>query len=202
MLSGSKDGTIRLWEVGSSKQLKRWNTERVRPVEGLILVGDDQGRKALDAPNEERLVLVLTQAGLEIWDWSAPGSPTGKARTSLEWGIGTNLVCGAYCPELGLLVTGHTNGIVTLRRLSDLAAVIQIRRNESPVYSLRFSGSNLYMGTAAGLPCRLEVRLEGEKIEVQVAEELAGWEAVGVETWSVGKEGAFSAGGEGGIRRY
>ena len=202
VLSSSKDGTIRLWEVGSSKQLKRWNLDRIRPVEALIVVRDESGRRALGAETEERLVLVLTQVGMEIWDWSTPSSPKGSPRKTLEWGLGSNLVCAAYSSGLGLLATGHANGIIALRRMDALEDSKSFRRNESPIYSLDFRGKDLYSGTAAGLPCRLEVSL-GEGIEVKVKEEYAGWEAVGVETWAVGQDGSvWCGGGEGGIRRY
>ncbi len=59
------------------------------------------------------------------------------------------------------------------------------------------------VGTAAGLPCRLSVDVAEEGIRVGVKEELAGWEAVGVEAWAISAEGGiWCAGGEGGVRRY
>ncbi|ORX39635.1 WD40-repeat-containing domain protein [Kockovaella imperatae] len=201
ILSGSKDGTVRLWEVGASTQLKRWNLDHIRPVEAVLVIEDDHGKAVLGAQEEERLVLVLTQVGMEIWNWSTPSS--GSPRQSLEWQLGSNLVCGAYCPSLGILVTGHTNGVIAVRRLETLDKPTLFRRNESPVYSLAFKDTALYAGTAAGLPCRLEVSLkEGDQISLEVKEEFAGWEAVGVESWTIGQDSMWCAGGEGGIRRY
>lgn len=80
-----------------------------------------------------------------------------------------------------------------------------VRRNETPVYSLAFTDNgDLLMGTAAGLPCRLKITAEDQKISVQVQEEYAGWEAVGVEAWAIesGGRAVWCGGGEGGLRRY
>jgi proteasomal ATPase-associated factor 1 len=60
----------------------------------------------------------------------------------------------------------------------------------------------LLVGTTAGLPARLVIRADSDEIEVVVKEEYGGWDAVGIESWAVGEEGAWCGGGEGGLRRY
>ena len=174
--------------------------DRIRPVEALIVIDDEEGKKDLGGENEERVVLVLTQVGMEIWFWSTPSSDSPKR--TFDWGLGSNLVCGAYCPELGVIVTGHTNGVIAFRNLRELETVKCFRRNESPIYSLAFRDTDLYVGTAAGLPCRLRVSRDEKGVKVEVLEEYAGWEAVGVETLAVGLDSVWCAGGEGGVRRY
>ena len=196
VVSGSLDGTIRVWEVGSAKELKKIRTSNGRGVQELVLIDDPAGLAAVGGEGEERLIAAATQTGLEVFKWSS-----GEPVRTIEWGLGSNLVSFDYSPKLGLFGSGHTNGAIALRRLADLETAKLIRRDEASVYSVQFDGEDLLVGTAAGLPSRLGV-MAGVGLEVNVKEEYGGWEAVGVEAWAVGEEGAWCGGGEGGLRRY
>lgn len=197
VLSGSLDGTIRIWEVGTAKEIRRIEMDKRGPVQAMVLVEDQAGLQALGAEGEERVVLAASQTGLEVFKLS--GERIGKT----EWALGTNLVSFDYSPEMGMIVSGHANGTIALRRITDLEGKVKlVQRNEASVYSVKFDGTDLLVGTAAGLPARLAVNVREEEIEVDVKEEYGGWEAVGVECWAVGEEGGWCAGGEGGIRRY
>jgi proteasomal ATPase-associated factor 1 len=187
-----------MWDVGQGKEVKKWETAGDEAVEALILIEDDKGKTALGYDTaEERVVLVAKLSGLEVWPQSAEAGAKGK-QIACEGGIASL----AYCPELELIATGHTSGVVRLYQLGS-GLVRRVRRNEAPVYSLKFDGLDLLVGTAAGLPCRLGLQI-GAAIEVKAKEEYAGWEAVAVESWAVDKngKGVWCAGGEGGVRGY
>lgn len=201
VLSASRDGTVRLWNVGEGKETRQWTIEGKRAAESMTVLEGESSLKSLGLQEDERVMLVPTKEGIAVVPWTSPG-----------WFVANpdltgHLVSLAYSPESDMLATGHSDGIVAVRPLASLvpdatATPTLIRRNESPVYSLFFSASDLYMGTAAGLPCRLGVKEGDEGIDAEVKEELAGWEAVGVECWTEGHGSVWCAGGEGGIRRY
>lgn len=200
-MSASKDGTIRLWNIAEGKETRKWVIEGKRAAESMIVLEGQQSLKSLGLENDDRAMLVATKEGISVTPWSSPGWFTPSPEN-----VG-HLVSLAYSPDLDIVATGHSDGIVTLRPLSSLLPETSrspklIRRNESPIYSFLFSSSDLYMGTAAGLPCRLSIQVSNDKIEVDVKEELAGWEAVGVECWAEGHGSVWCAGGEGGVRRY
>lgn len=197
VVSGSLDGTVRAWEVGSAKEVRKVRTSNGRGVQALVLIDDQDGLSAMGGEGEERVIVAATQTGLEVFKWSS-----GDLLRSLEWGLNSNLVSFDYSAELGLIVSGHTNGSIALRRLADLETAKLIRRNEASVYSVKFDGGDLLVGSAAGLPARLGVQFNGEQVEVTVKEEYGGWDAVGIEAWAAGEDGAWCGGGEGGLRRY
>ena len=200
-MSASKDGTIRLWNIAEGKEKRQWNIDAKRAAESMIVLERTECLRSLGLENDERVMLVATKEGIAITPWSSPGWFIPNFE-----GVG-HLVSLAYSPDLDFIATGHSDGVVALRPLSSLLSESPttaklVRRNESPVYSLFFSSSDLYMGTAAGLPCRLSIEAKENGLEVSVREELAGWEAVGVECWAEGHGSVWCAGGEGGIRRY
>jgi hypothetical protein len=47
VLSGSKDGTVRLWDVGSGKEVGKWDMEGRKGVEGMVVVDDERGLREL-----------------------------------------------------------------------------------------------------------------------------------------------------------
>lgn len=200
-MSASKDGTVRLWNVSEGKEVRQWTIEGRRAAESMTVLEDEHRLRSLGKEEEERVMLVATKEGIAIMPWTSPGWFTANPDA-----VG-QLVSLAYSPELDLIATGHTDGIIALRPLTSLRPDFSstpklIRRNESPVYSLFFSSSDLYMCTAAGLPCRMSIQESDGDLKVDVKEELAGWEAVGIECWAEGNGSVWCAGGEGGIRRY
>ena len=231
VVSASKDGTVRMWDVGQGKEVRRWSIAPRTAVEKVVYVTDEvavsmlrqRGRSRETVTNghgqahddTDGVILAALQSGdIAVIDPSSNGSaPVAVIPSPVE----SNLVSFAYDPVLQLAATGHTNGVISLRRLADIptdtSATTQhparlFRRNESPIYSLAFHypkdangerSIDLFVGTAAGLPCRLSI---APSLDVRVKEEFAGWEAAGVECWASSGDSAWCAGGEGGVRRY
>jgi proteasomal ATPase-associated factor 1 len=202
VLSASKDGTIRLWNVGEGKEVRKWSVERKRAIEGIIVLEDEDILASMGMEGEERIMLASTKDGVAVVPWTKPGWFVPKPE-EVEHQLSM-----AYSSTNQLVATGHSDGIIHLRSLASLppngpmGPTKLFRRNESPIYSLLFASSDLLVGTSAGLPCRLRVEVKDETISVEVKEEYAGWEAVGVETWTEGNGSVWCAGGDGGIRRY
>jgi proteasomal ATPase-associated factor 1 len=206
VLSGSKDGTVRLWDVGSGKEVGKWDMEGRKGVEGMVVVDDERGLRELGLSDGQKGVIVASREGLSVW--VAEGGK-GRLAKVVETGEEAGLVCVGYGPELGVLVTGHTNGVIVIHPLSSFcptkessALPTRLRRNESPIYTLVLDGKDLLVGTASGLPCRLALEQVGEGWRARTKIEYAGWEAVGVECIAIGKDGIWAGGGEGGLRRY
>jgi proteasomal ATPase-associated factor 1 len=190
VLSASKDGSVRLWNVGAGSEEKAWRLKQ--PVDALVVV-DGEPAAALGA----EVVAIAATADGSLTGFSLDAESEEPLFTTPP--TDSKLITATYSPSLGLIATGHGDGTITFRRLSNLfEPVTMVRRNEASVYSLAFDGPSLLVGTASGLPARLSI---SDTVEVEVAEEFAGWEAVGVEAWAVG-EGAWCAGADGVLRRY
>ena len=197
VVSASLDGTVRVWDVGQGIEIRKFEMGNKKAILRMDIL-EGPALRLLDV-NDERVILAGSASGMEIIKWS-----DGAKVKSLEWGVGSNMVSMAFSSTLGLIATGHTNGVIALRSLVDLETKTLIRRNEASVYSLCFDGSDVFVGTASGLPARIHLTKTDEGgWTAETTEELAGWEAVGIETIQVGSDGAvYTAGGEGGVRRY
>ncbi|WRT66901.1 uncharacterized protein IL334_003866 [Kwoniella shivajii] len=234
ILSGSKDGTIRLWDISKNEEIDRWliGTSSRKAVDSMIILNvNDPTILGIQDVNVDSIMLLNVQDGIWIQPFS---TSTSKGEEKEEgWFVKnqseSQLLSIAH--QDGIVVSGYTNGMIEIMDLENLrkpskatatnsdqgesqviGRIKRIKRNESPIYSLvltkvedsqeegRF---NLYVGTAAGLPCVLSIMKTENGFRVETKEELAGWEAVGVEAWAIGKEGeVWCAGGEGGLRRY
>jgi proteasomal ATPase-associated factor 1 len=182
-----------LWNVAEGKEVRKWSTEG-RAAVGEILL--DQ--------TEEVIMAFKTDGGVEVFEIQ-----TGRTVGRLDSPMG-GLNCAAWDRRTGTVAVGYTNGAIHLRKIDlrpdgvEVKSERMVRRNAASIYSLAWTPEgDLLVGTAAGLPCRLGVRSRNGQLDVEVQEEIAGWEAVGVEAWAVGLDGGiWCAGGEGGIRRY
>jgi len=202
VLSASKDGTIRLWNVGEAKELQQWPIERKRAIEVLVVLEDKEALEEIGMEEEERVMLASTKDGVAVVPWTQPGWFVPRLEE-----VG-HQISMAYSTSSQLLATGHSDGTIVLRPLRSLvpdspeSTTKLFRRNDSPIYSLSFSSSDLLIGTSTGLPCCVGIEIKDDTISVVTKEEYAGWEAVGVECWTEGNGSVWCAGGEGGIRRY
>lgn len=167
----------------------------------------------------EKILALRADGIMQVFDLNNPqgGDVTIKLREEAA------LVSAAWDQERRILATGHSDGIITLRRIpldihamqsaittTDTSTIttermpkhnaqIQIRRNEASIYSLLITSTgNLCVGTAAGLPCRLSVTPpvgEHGEWEIGTAEEIAGWDAAGIEAMCAMDDKGIAVGG-------
>ena len=228
ILSGSRDGTVRLWNVGQGKQVKKWFINPPRAVGALFVdtntdadtdttAGEGKGK------GKERILAIRADGVMQVFNMDT--DPAVQGELTVELRKDAALVSAAWDQERRVLATGHSDGVITLRQLprdlstlapatgsseasSSSTPVTFIRRNESSIYSLHFTPKgDLCIGTAAGLPCKLSVSapvLPAETWRVETVEEYAGWDATGTEAWCDADEegGVWCAGGEAVVRRY
>ncbi|WVQ98551.1 hypothetical protein IAU59_005677 [Kwoniella sp. CBS 9459] len=240
---------VRKWMIGDTVR---------RGVEGMLVLDSADELESLGLQGEERALLLNVQDAVWVqpWEgegWAVPTVSAAKVGQLVSFAYEDGVVALGYTSGIIEIrdlcafvkpIPGSASGSETKRRIK------RVRRNESSIYSLAFqklasSGSrpqserglgsasaelelDLYVGTAAGLPCRLAIKRKSEDgnaeagggFNVAVKEELAGWDAVGIECWAVstsgdgsgrdgsggsgisGREDVWCAGGEGGIRRY
>ncbi|WVW83404.1 hypothetical protein I302_105423 [Kwoniella bestiolae CBS 10118] len=223
VISASKDGTIRLWDVSKGEEVKRWlvGLESRMTIEGMLLIDQPSSINTLGL-EEERVMLLNVQDGVWVQPFSSDDRGDGWF---IRNDFGSQLI--SIDERDGVVVLGYMSGVVEIMDLGRLRKpsssidpalyegkegrvdrIKRIRRNESPIYSLHLAPSgdrdqlDLYVGTSSGLPCLLNIRVREDRFEVEIKDELAGWEASGVECWGKVGENVWCAGGEGGLRRY
>lgn len=142
--------------------------------------------------------------------------------------IGGSIHSIAYSPTHHLLATGSSKGVIVIRDTRTLSSqpdkiLHAFRRTDSAINDLVFvedsaggsgngvpGGVELIIAPDSGLPCKLRIPLivdqDGEREHtangVEVVEEYAGWEAVPVESISLGSNVIWLGGAEAGLRRY
>lgn len=90
--SGSRDGTIRVWNLADGKQIRQWS----HPGPVLALALDDAGKPGAEA----RLFSGAQDGIVRVWN-----AADGKERAALK---------GHSGPVLGLLYRGSTGGLVSV----------------------------------------------------------------------------------------
>ncbi|RDX54238.1 WD40 repeat-like protein [Lentinus brumalis] len=155
VLSGAKDGTVRLWDIPTGAQIRSFaaGTNHFIPV--LALSTGERWKEADEATNDaqradgssdprevdtsDKVVFCALQDGsFELFDlrtklatYRSPAGPPGM-RTALQ--------TIAYNPETSLLATGSASGLVSIHDVRTLGngQVVSFRRNEAPIEDIAF----------------------------------------------------------------
>ncbi len=116
LLTGSWDGTARIWDVASGVEVRRFETEDGFNLATVALAPDEQ-------------TVILADEGDTVRLWSAV---SGELIREFE-GIEFELASVAYSPDGRAMLTGGYDGVA---RLWDLATGDQIRSFEGHLYHL------------------------------------------------------------------
>jgi WD40 repeat protein len=210
------DGTSRLWDVGSDKQLRSFDSQGFSGVNCIAL--DTQGKL---------LTTGLGSGMLEIWDLAAGRRihqinrmtfPRGDApNASDRW---TQEVCGgisALDVNTGQyqILSGTTNGVLTLYDQRTLSSIINEgdvnvmptlanwKRNGATINDVKFiddKSSEVIVATSDGTPYRLGLDHGGIP---HVIDEYCGWDVDNVEAIAFDHNNrVWLAGSEGNARQY
>ncbi|CDO73297.1 hypothetical protein BN946_scf185008.g59 [Trametes cinnabarina] len=228
ILSGSKDGTIRLWDVSSASQIRilASGTNNFVPVLALSsgerwsefdIGSEGEGIDPREVETDDKVLFCALQDGsFELFDlrtkravFRSPVGPSGT-RSALQ--------ALAYDRNHGLLATGSASGLIALYDVRALGEgpTTTFRRNEAPVEDVTFvdlstarfslpsspeAGSEnvgLAIATEDGLPYIAEAGSAGPRVRA----ELVGTDCDAVRFVRVAGHNVWSAADDGIVRRY
>ncbi|WWC69689.1 uncharacterized protein I206_103632 [Kwoniella pini CBS 10737] len=213
IITSSKDGNIKLWDISKGKEIKNWLIGK--SIEQMIIIDNSSIINKFNLKSE-RIGLLNVQNGIWIQPLNNNNNIDEKG-WFIENEIKSKLISISY--DENLLVKGYMNGLIEIIKLDNLINndinIIEkgkrnkiIKRNESSIYSLNLKknnneGYNLYIGTLSGLPALIFIKeINNDEFEIEIKEELASWNSECIETFDIGKEGIWCSGGEGVLKRY
>lgn len=200
VLSGSMDGTVRLWNVASGECVKKWMLDQ--PVTAMVLVQPPEREDDLDGA---QLLIAHSNGTASILDLSSSATTA-----TLSTGSSSALDALAFHPATRTVALGSRVGVIHIFDLpvsssSDkLEPQTSFTRSGAAIKSLAFNGSStgleLIVATADGLPYRAQVSLNAPR----VIEEYAGFDCESANALAVLGDGTpvLIASAEGEVRRY
>ncbi len=229
VLSASKDGSIRLWDVSEGKCVTSlWSegftgVERICVADRSVLGNYERkeekvlGGESAEDTQDKVIFAALSNGNFAVYDLASKqpifGSIPHLPKLSTFPASSQGGPIYAIAQHGNLIATGSSKGIIVIRDTKALSAdggnaLAVFRRTESEINALAFVPTNqglpdLVITTGSGLPCRVGFKEVERGLKVYVVDEYAGWEPVPVETVAIGSDGGvWLAGGDGGIKRY
>jgi proteasomal ATPase-associated factor 1 len=211
VLSGAKDGSVRLWDVGSGTQIFSLGTAKGKytpitamsigpkgdtpsAVNGARMASDDREVDTMD-----KLVFCALQDGsFEVFDLGSRLSIFQSTPTSPSAG---SLTAITYLPSRNLVATGSSKGLVTVYSTQSFSSpLVSFMRNEASIESLAFTttGTELVVATDDGLPFIASV----DSDRLAVVAELVGGDCEPVRVVRSRENEVWTAGDDGVVRVY
>lgn len=135
LISSGWEGTIRLWDVATGKELQRLESDG-KAVNGLAL-----------SPDGKTLASAVNEGFLRVWDM-----PTRKCRFSMKGHEGSMVACVAISPDGKWLASGGGGDQARTLMLWELATGKEVRRfggNLRTVQSVAFSPDSKLLAAAS-----------------------------------------------------
>jgi len=222
VLSSAKDGTIRLWDVGTGKSIKTIGSIGWAGINAITL--GETGSTVFGQPHpdgEDHPIISASQANTFIdpqevettekvvfaalQNGSFEAFDLGTKNSVHNYRVGKRALSAiSYSVGHDLLVTGSTDGVVTVFDTRQLSSPLtSFTRNRASIEGLGIRGhtaeTEVVIVTEDGLPYVAGVRPDGP----QVHAELAGSDCDPVRTVRIAENGAiWTAGDDGVVRRY
>lgn len=211
VLSSAKDGTMRLWDVGSGSQIRVMGAQKYAGINALSLGETPAGwSSTLDVPQPDtrevetadKLIFVGLQDGhFECFDLAAKASAFHSS-SSQDYKTNGALTAISFSSNARLVATGSTKGVVAVfdtRKLHE--PLYSFQRNEASIEGLAFTSSgSLAIVTEDGLPYVAGIQQGRPEV---LAELTAGADCEATRVVDVDGSGAiWVAGDDGVVRMY
>jgi proteasomal ATPase-associated factor 1 len=212
VLSGSKDGTLRLWDVSSGTEICSLVTGKGRCTPVTAMSIGPKGDSPIAAVNgaatarddrevdtaDKRVFCALQDGSYEVFDLGSKLSIFQSTPPSSGAG---SLNAITYLPFRNLLATGSSKGIITVYSTLSLSSPLtSFTRNGASIESLAFirAGTGLAVATDDGLP--FIAGIGSDKPTTQA--ELIGGDCEGVRVVRSKEGEVWTAGDDGVVRVY
>ena len=211
VVSGAKDGTVRLWDVSSGTQIYSFGTGKGKyipvtamdigprgatpvTIDGAGTVADER-----EVDTADKLIFCALQDGsFEVFDLGSKQSVFQSRPTDPSSG---SLCAITYSPSHNVLATGSSKGVITVySTLSLWTPLTSFVRNGASIESLAFTstGTRLVVATDDGLPFIASVGSDRPVVEA----ELIGGDCEGVRVVRCKDSEVWTAGDDGIVRVY
>lgn len=221
ILSGARDGTLRLWDVAGGQQTRVFGTQKYSPINSLAF-GDatplPSAEKEAVEPNAREVgtagkvaFLALQSGNFECIDLGTKSS-VHHSSSMQEYQQHGPLTAITYNSRSSLLATGSSTGVINLFDTRSLnAPVCVFQRNSAGIEGLEFvprspgvgretfgGDPDLAVATADGLPFISSIRPNGPEV---VAELIFGGDCELLRALTVDSHGGIWLAGDEGVAR-